>query len=251
MTLVEEYRNQNTWRNWESYIECLPIGRNETILDLGCSYGFVTKLLAQRASRVIGIDLNSELLNEARKENGAINIQYIDANLKNLEDVPLPLADGIWSSYSVAYFPDFAPVLDHWLQLLKPNGWIAIVEMSDLFGHFPLSNWTRSKFKEYYERQRRNNIYDFEMGSRIKDYLVNSGLEIIFEENRSDLELAFNGPADKQILIAWENRLDRMRSLQDFFGDELFQKVKIEFLECLASQEHTCNTEVKFIIARK
>jgi 2-polyprenyl-3-methyl-5-hydroxy-6-metoxy-1,4-benzoquinol methylase len=77
MTLTEEYKNQNTWRNWETYIECLPIGGSETILDLGCSNGFVTKLLAQRASQVIGIDMNADLLNEACTENGMHNIQYI------------------------------------------------------------------------------------------------------------------------------------------------------------------------------
>jgi SAM-dependent methyltransferase len=153
--------------------------------------------------------------------------------------VPLPLADGIWSSYTVAYFPDFAPVLDSWLHLLKPNGWIAIVEMSDLFAHFPLSEQTQNKFIEYYERQRRNHIYDFEMGNRVKAFLVNKGLEIISEENKTDKELTFNGSADKAISIAWENRLDRMTSLQNFFGEALFPKVKTEFLECLTNQEHT------------
>lgn len=251
MTLIEEYKNQSTWRNWETYIECLPIGGSDTILDLGCSNGVVTNILAKRASKVIGIDLNSDLLNEAIIKNGLNNVQYKNANLKNLKDVSLPLADGIWSSYTVAYFPDFAPVLDNWLHLLKPNGWIAIVEISDLFAHFPLSERTKNKFKEYYERQKRSDIYDFEMGSRLKEYLVNNGLEIILEENRTDSELSFNGPADNKILIAWENRLDRMTALQGFLGDDLFPIIKLEFLECLKSQKHTCKTEVKFIIARK
>lgn len=251
MTLTEEYKNQSTWRNWDSYIESLPIDSSDTILDLACSTGVVTNLLAKRAIQVIGIDINADLINAAKTTSNSSNIQYINADLKSLKDIKLPLVDGIWTSFTVAYFPEFSPILDTWLHLLKPNGWIAIVEISDLFAHSPLSENTQKTFKKYYERQRINYIYDFEMGSRVKEFLVNKGLKIILEKNKTDKELAFNGPADKQIVTAWENRLNRMVALQDFFGSDIFPDIKKEFLESMTSDKHSCKTEVKFLIARK
>lgn len=251
MTLTKEYKNQSTWRNWESYIESLPIAGSDSILDLGCGTGIVTNLLARKASHVIGIDINSDLLKEAGTVNSSTNIQFINADLKTLKEETVPLANGIWTSFTVAYFPAFSPILDNWITLLKPNSWIAIVEMNDLFAHFPLRENTQNIFKKYYERQRLTNIYDFEMGSKIKEFLLSKGLQIISEKNIADRELTFNGPADKEILTAWENRLDRMVALQEFIGKDAFPTIKKEFLDCLTSEDHTCKTEVKFIIARK
>ena len=56
MTLLEEYKNQVKWRNWETYLENLPIGSQDTVFDLGCSIGTVSGLLARQAKQVIGID---------------------------------------------------------------------------------------------------------------------------------------------------------------------------------------------------
>jgi len=61
MNLVKEYKNQSTWRDWSPYIERLPIDNQDTIFDFGCSLGIVTKLLAKKASYVIGIENNPEV----------------------------------------------------------------------------------------------------------------------------------------------------------------------------------------------
>ena len=58
---------------------------------------------------------------------------------------------GFWSSFTAAYFPDFGPVLASWLQLLRPGGWIALVEMDDLLGHEPLTQTSRLMVDAFYE----------------------------------------------------------------------------------------------------
>lgn len=251
MTLLEDYKNQNKWRHWNTYLDKLPIKSNEIILDLGCGLGYVTNLLSQKAGKVIGIDINAELLNEAQKSYQGENIQFITADIRDLTKVNLPLIDGIWTSFSASYFPTFSPTLKSWLNILKPDGWIAIVEMNDLFAHKPLEVSIQNTFKAYYKRQLTNNVYDFEMGNKIKDFLLKEGVAIELEENKVDDELTFNGPADEPILKAWENRLNRMVALQDFFGNEQFQHAKSQFLSCLGSKEHYCETEIKLIIGRK
>lgn len=251
MTLKEEYKKQNMWRNWPAYLQKIPLVSGETILDLGCGLGYVTKLMADKALHVIGIDSNAELLAEATTLNNASNIRYVQEDLRRINPQDLPLADGIWTSFTVAYFPDFVPILQQWLALLKPTGWIAIVEISDLFAHYPIRSTNRDILRNYYDQQRRAGIYDFEMGSKVKDIVVNEGLSITHEENMSDKELSFNGPADEQIVLAWETRLNRMVGFQNQFDKDTYPAFKREFLASLLDAEHVCTTEVKFIIARK
>ena len=251
MKLKDEYKSQNDWRNWTPYIESLSIDEMSFLLDLGCGIGTVTKLLSKIATHVIGIDFNPELLQEAEFINSANNIEYKICNLKNIDKLNLPKVDGIWTSFVAAYFPDLSPILNKWLSLLKSDGWIAVVEMSNLFGHYPLSQATKNIFKEYYDRQCLNNVYDFEMGWKVKKFLIDSGLSIIHEENKYDKELTFMGPAEPKILEAWENRFDRMILFKKFLGKERFLQIKTEFLGCLSDQNHKSGTEVKYIIAKK
>ncbi len=251
MRLIEEYRNQSSWRDWPSYIDHLPVKYQDIVLDLGCSIGIVTKLLSKKANQVFGIDNNPELINEAINYNSSENTNFILYDLKSIQNKDLPLADGIWTSFVAAYFPNFGSIIIKWLGLLKPNGWIAIVEMDDLFAHEPLSMSIHDTFNEYYERQCNSNMYDFKMGGRIKDYLLNQGLLIIHEENKFDKELTFNGPAEPLILKAWENRFDRMFMFKEYVGDDSFNRIKREFINCLSAENHISKTIVKFIIARK
>jgi len=251
MSLVEEYRNQSTWRDWGPYIEKLPIHHGDIVLDFGCSIGTVSKLLAEKVHHVVGIDNNPQLLEEAERINNAENISYLNMDLGSSACEGLSLVNGIWSSFAAAYFPDFEPVLKVWNKVLREEGWIALVEMSDLFSHEPVSKFTRDTFENYAIRQCRNNMYDFMMGGKLKDYMTGCGLSIIHEEDMTDPELTFNGPADTRILKAWENRLDRMVKFREYVGESAFQKIRLDFLNGLSDQNHTSYTIVKFIIAKK
>ena len=249
MTLAEEYKNQAKWRNWDYFVNKLPVQSQDTIIDIGCSVGTMTGKLALRSKQVIGIDSNPELLAEANKGATASNISSRLMDARFLNDSDFPRADGIWSSFLPAYIPDFSPVLSNWLRLLKPDGWIALVEMSDLFGHHPLSYQTKELFKDYCDRYQR--LYDVEMGSKLGDIAADCGLSIISNEIVPDQELSFKGPASTEILAAWDSRLNRMTRFQQFVGDSRFTDIKKEFLECLSDINHTSDTTVNFVIARK
>ena len=251
MTLTDEYINQNIWRNWTSYIEALPIKDTDIILDLGCGTGHVSKLLSEHVLKVISIDANAKLLDEAKMINNNSNIEYLNQDLRNISESELPVVDGIWTSFVAAYFPDFSSVLKSWLKFLKPDGWIAVVEINDLFAHFPLNVSTYESFKEFYREERNNNHYDYEMGSKLVKFLQDESLSIIVHESKYDKELSFNGPAEEQISKAWENRFNRLTALQEFFGKEKYSDIKLEFLDCLTKETHTCKAKVTFVVAKK
>ncbi len=251
MSLTSEYKRHPLWRNWREYLDILPITPHDLVLDLGCSIGTTSKLLAERTDKVIGVDNNADLLKEASKVNSSPKIKYIYCNLNDLESAQLPMADGIWCSFVAAYFPDFDPVLQLWQKTLKPGGWLALVEMSGLFDHEPLSETTANIFKDYYSQQRQRNIYDFEMGTRLKSFLEQAGLKIIHEEDKQDAELSFSGPASQRIIESWTSRFDRMYKLREHLGESSFQKIKQEFISCLKDKNHVSKTVVKYLIAVK
>lgn len=57
----------------------------KTVLDIGCGNGFITRAIAQRAGKVIGIDASEEMLEQARAFNKDIaNINFIHAPAKKL-----------------------------------------------------------------------------------------------------------------------------------------------------------------------
>ena len=249
MDLAEEYKNQIKWREWDSYLLYLPVGEQDTVYDMGCGVGDVTSLLAKKASRVTGIDNNPELIKMAKRTNTADNISYMIADVFSLDYHSLPLCDGIWCSFAAAYFPNFTSVLKAWKNILKPGGWIALVEVNDLFGHQPLCPSTSKLFNDLL--QIKNNRYDPEMGNKLKDMLIESGFTVFHEENKYDKELSFDGPAEPRIIEAWGYRFDRMHRFKEYVGENKFDDIKKEFLACLSGEDHTSRAIVKFIIARK
>jgi hypothetical protein len=108
--------------------------------------------------------------------------------------------------------------------LLKPKGWIGLVEINDLLAHRPIDADIHEIFQAYCERQKQ--IYDFKMGGKLKDLMINLGLTIEFETIKKDQELSFVRPAAEEIITAWEKRLDRMIPFQQFIGKEKFSHVK-------------------------
>jgi trans-aconitate methyltransferase len=67
MSLVEEYRRQLRWRDWEGALSRCPLVPGQAVLDLGCGPGDVSGLLAARGLSVTGVDESAELLAAARE----------------------------------------------------------------------------------------------------------------------------------------------------------------------------------------
>jgi len=235
MSLSEEYKKQFSWRSWSTVLEQLPPIAGRFLLDLGCGVGDQTAQLAKRGARVIGIDANEDLLGSARAR-AISNAEFRMLNLRNLGRVGVAV-DGIWCSFTAAYFPDFAPVLASWASLLKPGGWIALTEVDDLFGHEPIPSETRSLLAAYAQDAVLANRYDFHMGSKLRHHVELAGFEVSSTHLLEDKELSFVGPADSAVLEAWRSRLDRMTFLKDFCGFK-FERVRQDLLGTLIHPHH-------------
>jgi ubiquinone/menaquinone biosynthesis C-methylase UbiE len=248
MNLSNEYRQQFGWRAWQKIFDALPPLRGQLILDLGCAVGDQAAEFVARGARVISVDINEKLIEEARSRKlpGA---DFRQADLRTLPDLGV-MADGLWCSFSVAYFPDLPTALTAWSANVKPGGWIALTEMDDLFGHEPLSTRTNGLLDEYAQDALTAQRYDFHMGRKLNDHLERSGFQVSRMLTVVDQELSFDGAAQPEVIDAWRNRFDRMTLLRRFCGDD-FESVREEFLRCLSSADHRSVAKVCCCIATK
>ena len=160
------------------------------------------------------------------------------------------MADGIWSSFTAAYFLDFSAVILCWKQLLRPGGFLALVEIDDLFAHEPLSQASRSLLASYVAEAAAAKRYDFTMGRKLASHVERAGFRITHQETLSDLEFSFAGPAHPDVLLGWRTRLDRMKLLHEHCGGD-FERLRDEFLSCLASPEHRSLSRVHYCVSRR
>jgi SAM-dependent methyltransferase len=248
MTLAEQYKRQLAWRDWSSIFAALPALAGQTVLDLGCSVGDQSAELARHGARVIGIDMNEELLHEARSR-ALANVEFRLGDLRELPDVGL-LADGIWCSFAASYFIDLPKVLTAWARQLRPGGWIALTEIDDFFAHEPLGARSKSLFEAYVSDAFDAGRYDFRMGRKLAQHLSASGFIVTKVLGLEDRELAFDGPASADVIEGWRTRFERMSLLRASFAAE-FDPVRDEFLRALADPDHRSQAKVICCIAAK
>lgn len=256
MSLADEYRRQRAWRDWGRVLEALPPLEGRTVLDLGCAAGDVAAELVARGARVVGVDGNQELLAAARAK-GLANAEFHRADLRDRSDLdrildsePDVSADGLWSSFAAAYFPDLSPVLAGWAGHLAPGGWVALTEIDDLFGHEPLPDRTEGLLRAFAEESLAAGRYDFHMGGKLRRHAERAGLTVSKELTLADRELAFDGPAAPEVLEAWRARLERMTLLQGFCGPD-FDRVRDDLLACLARPNHRATARVHCCLAAR
>lgn len=256
MSLADEYRRQRAWRDWGRVLDALPSLGGRTVLDLGCGAGDVAAELVDRGARVVGVDGNEELLAAARAK-GLANASFHRADLRDPSDLDRILestlgapADGLWSSFAAAYFPDLAPVLAGWVRHLSPGGWVALTEIEDLFGHEPLPDRTEELLRAYAEDSLAAGRYDFHMGGKLRRHAERAGLTVWQELTLEDRELTFDGPAAPEVLEAWRSRLERMTLLQTFCGPH-FPGLRDDLLACLAHPDHRSRARIRCCIVRQ
>jgi len=115
-------------QNWgEVLVERLPLVGNETVLDLGCGSGRLTRFLLRRLprGRVIAIDRSANMLAAARDllepEFGG-QVQYLQASLDELD--LHQVADLAFSNAALHWVRDHPRLLRGIFGALRPGGWV-------------------------------------------------------------------------------------------------------------------------------
>lgn len=248
MSISKIYSNQYRWRRWPGVYPDLGDLSGRLVLDLGCGIGDQARDLSSRGAHVLGIDANQEVIDHASRR-GIPNARFLCDDITNLKDHELQ-ADGIWTSFTTAYFPQFDQFLGCIDEVLKPGGWLAITELDDLFGHEPLESRWVALVERYYSKSLEEGVYRFRSYDHVHEVLSRCGWRVEIERELEDDEFCFAGPADSDVLDAWKTRLGfMMPRFLERFGAEA-TGFDSAFLECLVSGEHRSRSRVWFILAR-
>lgn len=136
--MKNEYENENFFRRyaemprskeglfaageWHQLKPLFPPLGKKTVLDLGCGYGWHCKFAEEQgAVRILGIDLSSKMIDEARKRNGGARICYRVCGLEEYE-YPEGAWDCVVSNLALHYIDDLEAVFQKVWDTLKDGG---------------------------------------------------------------------------------------------------------------------------------
>jgi SAM-dependent methyltransferase len=249
MSMVERASRQYRWRRWSDVYPYLGDLSGAQVVDLGCGIGDQARDLSQLGAHVLGVDGNQDAIDHA-KSRGIPRARFVCCDITDIKDSELN-SDGVWTSFTAAYFPRFDVLTRSIDSVLKPGGWLAITEVDDLLGHEPLHPRWSALIEKYYARSIEEGIYRFLSHAHVCEVLSGRGWGIDVDRKLEDDELCFVGAASSEVLEAWRARLSfMMPRFLERFGEEAME-FDSAFLECLASKEHRSRSRVWFILARR
>jgi len=127
-------------------LRLLALGSDDRVLDLCCGQGVLCRLLAERASAVVGVDISPLLIAAARERTTAANVRFEVADARRLTvQTAGPLADGSFDAAACVMalhdVDDLSGLLRMLSAALKPGGRAVIVIMHPCFRVPRQSSW--------------------------------------------------------------------------------------------------------------
>jgi ubiquinone/menaquinone biosynthesis C-methylase UbiE len=128
---VQYLREQNT--KIEDILNNIKFGSNEAVLDLGCGTGFLFQHIAKRVGLLVGIELSSEAIREAKKHTKNMpNIALVRADADN---TPFPdrIFDRVFAITLLQNMPDPMKTISEMKRVGKPQAIFAVTGLKKKF----------------------------------------------------------------------------------------------------------------------
>ena len=107
--------------------------RGQTLLDAGCGEGYLSRLLARRGARVVGVDRSRALIRSAAEHAPRTGTaRFVLADIRAL---PLPSGrfDGVVCNHSLNEMRDPRPALSEFARVLQPAGKLIVLMLHPCF----------------------------------------------------------------------------------------------------------------------
>ena len=144
------YRDPDVERFWASGEEVVhgildelgvAVGGEDSLVEIGCGVGRLTRPLAARAGHVTAIDVSAEMLRRARELNpGLRKVTWLHGDGRSLAGVEDASADGCFSHVVFQHLPDPELTLGYireMARVLRQGGWAAFGVSTDPAVHRP------------------------------------------------------------------------------------------------------------------
>ena len=213
--------------------------------------GNVSDLLSARVKFVTGIDMNETFIAHCQAEKSS-NQGFICQDIEKVDYRSISPINGAWASFSLSYLRKPEEFLLHLREVLEPDSWVALVDVSCfLSGNMPLNGKYHDRVREYETESWRTGIYDFDFGSKLEPVLENAGFKVVYTDHDvPDQELNFSGPATSEVLNNWVSRLERMKGLRNRFSGH-YSEVCEELLSYIGSPSRSARGNVRFAVGVK
>ena len=117
------------------------IEEGDSVVDIGCGIGRLTRVIASRASEVYAIDVSKEMLAQAKQHNGHLeNVEWIHGDGTTLQPIPNESVEAAISHVVFQHIPDPQITYGYVAEMgrvLRPGGWAAFQVSDDPTIHQP------------------------------------------------------------------------------------------------------------------
>jgi len=117
--------NDNTTEHLHRYAIALEFCHNKTVLDIACGEGYGSRLLANRAAHVWGVDISAETIASASEKYKCNNLAYLTGSCSS---IPLEShsVDMVVSFETIEHHDQHEAMMAEIKRVLKPNGLLII-----------------------------------------------------------------------------------------------------------------------------
>jgi SAM-dependent methyltransferase len=129
----------------------VSLSGDETVVEIGCGVGRITRALAGQAERVLALDVSSRMLELAREHNPDLdNVTWVQGTGTDLSGIPDADADACFSHVVFQHIPDPQITLGYVREMgrvLKPGGWSAFQVSNAPAVHTPRRTGLRARLR--------------------------------------------------------------------------------------------------------
>lgn len=113
------------------YLAAQSVVKDKVVLDIASGSGYGTKILAESAKFVYGVDVNEAAVNYSKKKYASKNIEYL---VGDGESIPLKdnSVDVVITFETIEHIKNYSKFLDEVARVLKPDGLAIVSTPNDL-----------------------------------------------------------------------------------------------------------------------